>query len=123
MPVTYEIDQQADLLRLVLSGTVTTREFEDYFRSSVADPAFRPEMDRLVVALDVKGFPRASEVRSVSIEVGKRAGRGSTVRVAVVVNTPFGRGMANMFLIQAGVDRRFEMFSDEQSARSWLANK
>ena len=121
MPISYEIDTGAGIVRVTASGQVTAAELHTYFRDSLTAAGYRPDLQRLMVVVDITSFPTSAEVQAISMEIRSRAAVSPSVRFAVVVNTPLGLGMANMFFIQAGLDERFATFPDEAAARAWLA--
>ncbi|MEO5566905.1 MAG: hypothetical protein ABIR92_00340 [Gemmatimonadaceae bacterium] len=105
-----------------MSGAVTFDDCARYFRATASDPAFLNDLDRLIVATDASTFPSSAEVSDIAQQIRQRTAHES-VRFAVVVNGPLAVGMANMFLIQAGLGDRYELFADEASATDWLLKR
>jgi hypothetical protein len=121
MPITYEIDQAAEIAVVRLSGDVTGTEFERYFKDTRENPRFSMSLKRIIITLGVTSFPSSSEVASLAMEIRRRT-TDRSVRFAVVADSPLAIGIANMLLGQAGMADRYTTFSDEASARAWLTN-
>lgn len=119
MAIEYAIDVTAGVLTLTLSGDVTTEDFRGYFERSGRDARFHPGLKRLAVLRDVRSFPQSQDVRAIAAKIRPRTSGGS-VRVAVVTDSPLGRGMAAMILGNAGLIDRYEVFDDATSAMVWL---
>jgi hypothetical protein len=121
MPMTYEIDSASGIVRVTMTGHLTAGDFHDYMRATREDPAFRPEMSRLVIALSVESFPSGPEIQAIAQETRARS-LAPGARFAVVANTPLAVGMANMLFIQSGLDERYAIFRDEAAAKAWLVS-
>src|SRR4051812_46794487 len=101
MPITYEIDADLGLIAVTLTGRLTRKDFDDYFRATARDPAFRQDLLRLAIITGVKSFPPSAEVAEISQVIRQRS--MGAARFAVVVDAPLGIGMTNMFLGMAGL--------------------
>ncbi len=119
MPVSYAIDKPSRIVVVTMSGAVTFDDCARYFRATASDPGFSNDLDRLIDAADASAFPSSTEVSDIAQHIRQRTAQQS-VRFAVVVKGPLAVGMANMFLIQAGLGDRFELFADKASATDWL---
>jgi hypothetical protein len=104
---------------VTLRGEITTDDLKAYFFATSDDPVFSLAMHRLVVLTEVTGFPRGDDVRALAHTIRHRSA-DPNVRVAVVVGGPLTVGMANMFLIQAGLTGRFQLFTEATTALYWL---
>lgn len=118
MPITYSIDEASSVITVTLSGRFAASDIADYLAASRKDPAFRPEMHRLIVIGPVKSYPDSPDVREITSR--HRGPAPSDVRIAAVVDTPIGRGMVSMFLGLWGLSDRYQFFTDVASARQWL---
>ena len=103
---------------MTLSGKVTAADIKDYTSASRADPAFRPTMDRLVVATGIESFPDLPEVR----EITKRRGPSPDTlpRIAAVADTPLGFAMIAMCFGHWGLANKYRLFDDVETAMIWI---
>ena len=119
MPLTYRIEESSGLITLTVSGEVTGGDIAGYIAASRGDPAFRPNMHRLVVVEGIEAFPQLPEVREITTRT--HAGRPNpATRIAAVANTPLGLGMLAMFFGHWGLTEKYQLFDDVPSARTWL---
>lgn len=122
MPVSYAVDRAARIAIVTMSGAVTFDDCAAYFRATANDPEFSNDLDRIIVATDASAFPTSAEVSDIAQHIRQRT-VDPALRFAVVVNTPLAIGMANMFLIQAGLGERYELFADTAAATDWLMKR
>lgn len=122
MPVRYEIDGCAGLIRAHLSGDVTVADLLRYYSFLAADPALRPNLTVLADCRDVTSVPTFAEMSVVATaEPRTSPGLGPTT-AAVVVSSVWLFGIARQFAALAepsGV--RIVPFYDPQEAARWLS--
>lgn len=118
MPISYEIDACGVFITTFV-GELTMSDFAEYFARSEADPRFKPELQRLVIASGATAYPSGAQVVELSKRIRTRTNPGA--RFAVVASSPASVGLANLFLVQAGVTGSFEIFPDRATAMKWLA--
>jgi hypothetical protein len=121
MAIDYEIDPATGVLTMTLSGDVTVDDFHDYFDSTAADPLYSSDLKRLVVVHDVRSFPKSADVRAVAMRIRSRTST-SSVLLALVSDSPLGRGMIAMIMGNAGLADRYAVFDDVTSAMVWLVS-
>jgi len=120
--MTYAIDHEARLVRIVGDGRLTDQEMLECISALREDPRLEPDMNTLS---DMREIEVAFTQRGVSamIDVMERtASRRSSARAAIVVSTDVAFGMGRMFELQ--VDERVaptvRIFRDLLAAREWL---
>src|SRR5512140_136828 len=119
MAITYVIQQNTGIIKMTISGDVTVKDFTDYLDATANDPAYQPELHRLVVVRSVASFPKSAEMQAVGSRLRPRH-TGTSSRIAVVIDTPLGRGMIAMLTGNAGLSSRYRIFDDVTSATLWL---
>jgi hypothetical protein len=119
MPIRYTIDPAASVITMTLTGDVTSEDFRDYFETTAKDPAYHPHLQRLIEIRDVRSFPQSSEVRVIASHIRPRTNDPS-VHIAIVADTPLGRGVMAMIMGGAGLADRYRVFDDVTTATVWL---
>ena len=117
--ISYSIDAGTRLVTMKLSGDLTTEDFKAFFRETSDDPAYSPDMHKLVDVTGVTGYPHGEDVRTIAHGIRQR-NADKRIRIAVVVGAPLTVGMANAFMLQADLTGRFHLFNDKTSAMYWL---
>ena len=122
MPMTYEIDTDAGLVRIFGSGTLSDDEMVDCITALRADADLRPDMNALsdMRAIEV-GFTSEGIARMLQVLEASDDRRASG-RAAVVVSSDVAFGMGRMMELSAEghTEPRFRIFRDLGEARSWL---
>ena len=123
MPVRHEIDVDAGLIKVYLSGAVTSAEILAYYARLAVDPLLRPG---LAVLADCSGVDAVPSFAEISIVATGHAHTPSALRptvAAVVVATPWLFGIVRQFgalVERTGV--RVRPFYADDDARRWLAD-
>jgi hypothetical protein len=121
MPVTYQIDRVAGLIRTKCSGDVVIDEVLDHFQALARDPN-RP--DRLDVFLDLRELtssPSADEIREASNAVARLPAAVRFGACAIVAQRDALYGMSRMFGVF--VEQFFSeinVFRSASEAEAWL---
>jgi hypothetical protein len=119
MAIHHTIDSTAGVITMTLTGDVTVQDFHDYFAASRNDPAFKADFSRLVLIRELRSFPRSPEVREIASRIRPRTS-DPAVHIAVVADSPLGRGVTAMLMGGAGLADRYRLFDDATSAMVWL---
>jgi hypothetical protein len=119
VPITYDIDQAAEMVTVVLDGEVTFDELQAYFDATSHDRRFHGGLRRLVVSSGITGFPRSTEIEQF-VPVARKRDAAAAGKVAVVAATPMSIGMTNMFFRLVGLSDSYEIFGDKAAAVAWL---
>lgn len=117
MPIKYDIDD--GLIVVLIDGAVTPEDFYEYIAASGADPRYHPDMPRLIEIADDASFPSSMEIIAGAAKTSDRM-RMSQARFAYVARAPIARGIASMFMGNAGLGERFQIFESVADARKWL---
>lgn len=122
MPISYEVDPTAGLIRVKASGDIHPREVFRHLDQLASDPALGPGLGVLVDVREMTRAPTAEEFKVIAPAYGA-AGRGrfEGTRRAFVVSTPLMFGAARQFAVAAepwGVEIR--PFYHETDAIAWL---
>ena len=121
MPVTYQIDRRAALIRTRCFGNVTLEEVRDHFRQLVKEPALPMLLDVFLDLRDMTSSPSAGEIREAGHTI---ACLPSTVRFgacAIVAPRDAIYGISRMFSVF--VEQFFTAISAFRSASEaevWL---
>ena len=125
MPMTYELDLEAGLVRMRGQGDVTDQDMVDCVARLRADPDLRPHMNTLSdmrgirVAFTSDGIARMIEVMEATRDRRDRA------KAAIVADSDVAYGMARMFEMSADgrVEPSFHIFRTMESALDWLGGE
>jgi hypothetical protein len=122
VPITYEVDPGAALIRVEASGDVLPRDIFQHLDRLAADPAIGPGVPALVDVRGITRVPTAAEFRTAGQAYGA-AGRGrfASSRRAFLVDGMLMFGAVRQLAAAAepfGVDVR--PFLDEGEALAWL---
>jgi hypothetical protein len=121
VPISYQIDKKAGLIRTKCWGKVLIDEIRDHFQTLAKDPKL---VDRLDVLLDLRGMtylPTADEFREASIIMSRvpatlRFGAG-----AIIAQRDALYGMSRMYSVFAEqFFREISVFRSAPEAQEWL---
>ena len=121
MPVHYEIDVDAGLVLVYLSGSVTAAEIFAYYAALAADPTVRPGLAVLADCRDVASGPSFSEMVAVANAKGLLPDDLRPTRAAVLVSKSWIFGIVRQFSAlaeQMGI--RVMPFYEREEARAWI---
>ena len=117
MPIKYDIDD--GLIVVLIHGAVTPEDFYGYIAASGADPRYDADMSRVIEIADDATFPSSIEIIAGAAKTSDRT-RMSRARFAYVARTPIAKGIASMFMGNAGLGERFQIFESVAEAKAWL---
>lgn len=120
MAITYSIDRLAGLLTITVRGSTTHEQFTDHYRETEADPAFAPDMDRLIVIEGDATFPTGIEISGIAPQLRAR-GLSLSYRVAVVCPDPVPDGVTKIAVLSGARDRMV-FFPEKAAAINWLGS-
>ncbi len=123
MAITYELDEDLQLITIVALGVLTGDEVIEMREVLNADPRLGLGFRELV---DVRGITEL-RVNSADIEdllsMDEVYGERVTSRIIAIVATSDSTfGMARMYEMRSDRDGRVAVFRDEAEARAWLGN-
>lgn len=122
MPMTYTIDEDERLVRIVGTGRLTDEEMLECISSLRSDPKLDAGMNTLSDMRNIEvSFTSEGVVRMLAI-MEDTAGRRSASKAAIVVSSEVALGMARMVELRAEdrVDPSFRVFRDMAAACDWL---
>jgi hypothetical protein len=121
VPVRYEIDVDAGLVMVHLSGRVTGAEIFAYYAALAVDPAVQPGLAVLADCRDVTTGPSFTEMVAVANAKGLLPDDLRPTRAAVVVSKSWIFGIVRQFAALAErMGIRVIPFYDEHEARAWI---
>ena len=121
MPVRYEIDADAGLVLVHLSGLVTSAELFGYYAALAADPNVQPGLAVLADCRDVTSGPSFSELIGVANAKGLLPDHLRPTRAAVLVSKSWLFGIVRQFSALAErMGIRVMPFYDSDEARAWI---
>ena len=122
MPVRYEIDSAAGLVRVTLSGDVTSDEIFDYYAAVAADPALRPGLSIFADCRSVTSVPPFPELNAVANAQARAPADVRPRRAAVLVSSSWLFGIIRQFAALAeGGGIQVVPFYNHDEAHQWLA--
>ena len=121
MPLTYRVDKGHGILRSHGSGTLTTGDLMEYFKSTRADPDFDPAMHRLMDLRQVTQLPPSEEIRAMATFARTKA-PVETARMAILAPSDLAFGVSMMFKGFVGFGERLVVVRDEAEAIAWLTS-
>jgi hypothetical protein len=121
--ITYELNEELQLITIVASGVLTGDEVVEMRETLNADPRLGFGFRELV---DVRGVTEL-RVNSADIEdllsMDEVYGERVTSRIIAIVATSDSTfGMARMYEMRSDRDGRVSVFRDEAEARAWLGH-
>jgi hypothetical protein len=119
MPLTFQVDKPAGIIRSHGSGILTTTDLLTYFAESRADPDFIPTMHRLMDLREVTQLPSSDDIRSLATFARTKA-PVETARMAIIAPSDLAFGVSMMFKGFVGYGERLIVVRDETEAIDWL---
>jgi hypothetical protein len=122
MPISYTIDEEAQLVRIVGTGRVADEEMVKCVSSLRKDPKLAPDMNTLSDMREIEvGFTSEGVARMIDV-MESTAHRRSASKAAIVVGSDVAFGMGRMFEMQSveRVKPSFRIFRDMGDARRRL---
>ena len=121
MPISYQIDRTAALIRTRCYGHVTLNEVLGHFRDLRQESALPKRLDVFLDLHEVTSRPTAEEIRVSSKEPGALQGTVTFGWCAIVVDRDALFGMARMWGILAeGSFAAVNVFRSTAEAEAWL---
>lgn len=121
MPISYQIDRTAALIRTRCYGHVTLHEVLGHFRDLRQESALPKRLDVFLDMHEVTSRPTAEEIRIASKEPGALQGTVTFGCCAIVVHRDALFGMARMWGILAeGSFVSVNVFRSTTEAEAWL---
>ena len=119
MPITYQIDTDAHLVRTVATGVVVDADLRAHEDKLVVDPAFEPAMAQLVDGRTIERLDVSAEgIRQFVLNETRHAERLANHRVAILASENMVFGMARMY--QTLSDVRVGVFRSMAEAMAFL---
>jgi hypothetical protein len=123
VPVRHEIDVDAGLIKVTLSGAVTAAEILAYYARLAVDPLLRPGLAVFADCRDVDAVPTFAEISVVANAHGRSPSTLRPTRAAVVVATAWLFGIVRQFgALAERTGVRVMPFYADDDARRWLAD-
>ena len=123
MPVTFQIDGNAGIVRTRCTGLVTFAEVIDHFRELAEDPACPERLDVLLDVTGIASLPDPSQLRSVSVEIDRLRHRVRFGNCAIVAGSDVVFGMMRMFEVFAAEHfHSIRVLRDLGESEAWLAS-
>ena len=122
MPMTYCIDVESRLVRIMGAGRVTDDELVQCIESLRADPKLEPDMNTLSDMREIEvGFTTEGVTRMLDV-MDASADRRSTSKAAIVVASDVAFGMGRMVELRSEerADPSFRIFRSMREACLWL---
>ena len=122
MPISYEIDEEQEIVRTTVTGRLTDDELLAHKQALVEDPRFREGMKELS---DIRGVTELDitpegVLKAVSFDA-TNASRFGTHRLGILVGSDHVFGMARMYEMRTdGNTGGVAVFRSVEEARSWV---
>jgi hypothetical protein len=117
----YHIDPARNLIVTRAMGKITASELSTYFVRLMRDPVFQPELNALIIAVDVNAVPTANEVTLLAPLIRAWSKRRAGVKWAFVLPNQASRDFAESMLAQARLTAvTSRCFLSEAAAAAWL---
>jgi hypothetical protein len=123
MPISYEIDPVAEIVRVRVVDEVTLAETLDVLHALGADPATPARLDMLADLRRTPGLPQTGQLRAIVRELGRLAPKLRWGACALVASSDSVYGVSRMFAVYA--ERAFEavqVFRKLEEAEAWLTS-
>jgi hypothetical protein len=122
MPVTFELDPDAFLIRTTCSGHVTFDEVDAHFRELAAAWERSAPFDVLLDLTECTSLPNIWELRAVVSRVADLGGRKSFGSCAIIATREILFGVLRMFEVFAdGKFGALRVFRSKSEAETWLS--
>ena len=121
MPINYQIDKDAGIVRTVARGDVDLEEERRCLEAFLADPDHQPGFGILLDNRE-RGLPASSDqVRGMAEAYEEHQNTVGDARMAIVVSREVSLGLARMFaLLTERATVETQAFSDINEAEAWL---
>jgi hypothetical protein len=122
MPMEYNIDRTARLVRIVGSGRLTDREMVECVSRLRADPMLEPDMNTLADMRGIEvGFSQEGVTRMLEV-MEATADRRTAAKGAIVVSSDAAFGMSRMIEMRSEerTHPTLRVFRDMHAACNWL---
>ena len=121
MPISYEIDSDARLVRGRQYGVVVEDDLRSHVETLWSDPRFRADLDELHDLSEVMAFEVSSEyIRSLAKQVNCLFSKNASVRVAFVAPSDLLFGLTRMYgLLRADSQDEIRVFRKLADAKEW----
>ena len=121
MPVRYEIDVDAGLVMVYLSGRITAAEIFAYYGALAVDPGVRPGLAVLADCRDVTNGPSFTEMVAVANAKGLLPDDLRPTRAAVLVSKSLIFGIVRQFAaLTERLGIRVMPFYETGEALAWI---
>ena len=105
MPITYQIDPDAHLVRTTATGVVVDADLQAHEDQLAADPAFEPALAQLVDGRHIERLAVSAEgIQQFVTHEGRHAERFANHRVAILADENVVYGMARMYQTLSGLN-------------------
>jgi hypothetical protein len=122
VPVRHEIDVDAGLIMVWMSGAVTATEILAYYAELAGDPSLRPGLAVLADCRAVTAAPSFPEISIVATAQARTPPTLRPTRAAVIVATGWLFGIVRQFgALAERTGVRVMPFYADDDARRWLA--
>jgi hypothetical protein len=101
MPVTYEIDKAAGIIRTNCTGFVAISDVIEHFQTLEQDPDCPKRLDVVLDLRETTSFPGTEQLKAVSEEISRIRDRVRFGAGAIVVSTDAFFGNAMVFEVLA----------------------
>lgn len=120
MPITFTVDPAARIVRVAMDGDLSREAIEQYRSVLEGDPAYSPELPRLIDARRVSGPPATSVIHRLA-EASRYGGGGPFGPRAIVADRDAVYGMFRMLeILSEDGCVRFRVFRTVEAAEAWL---
>lgn len=116
----YHIDAARNLVITRAAGRVTVGDVTTHIMRLMRDPAFKPELNAMIVAADVAAVPSAAGVSAITPLVRVWSRRRAGVKWAFVFPDKTSRDFAEAALNEARLAVISRCFLSESAALNWL---
>lgn len=121
MPVCYEVDATAGLIRVHLAGAITLADIFGYYSALSTDPALRPNLGVLADCREVTAVPSFGELSVMATAESRTDPALRPTRGAAVVSSPWLFGIVRQFAALAEPSgAKVVPFYDMDGAERWL---
>jgi hypothetical protein len=122
MPITFEIDTEARIVRATARGDITLEEELACFESFLSDPRFESGFGILHDNRERRSVSSTDYVKGMADAVQKNRAALGPAKVAIVVSRMVSLGLSNMFaILTENALIRTRVFWDIEEAERWLA--
>jgi hypothetical protein len=124
VPITYQVDRAAELIRTTCTGDVTLDEVIGHFLELEADPALPAGVDVLLDLSETMSVPESEQLKAVTSEVDHLQERVRWGACAIVASRDALFGMSRMFQVfTEGLFAASHVFRELAEAERWLASR